>query len=350
MRIFSFSKIIGGAAIIALGFMVMPGGGILGTALVSQAQAAEYAKPKRAFEDGIRQYRSGELTRAIKALEYASNKGHFRAKFYLAQIYAKNSHPYTDHGRSFQLYQEIVDQFAEVDPVYNLRAPYVARAIVELARYLKSGVPTAKIAPDLNLAASYLDHAAKYFGDREAQYELAKMYLKGEGLSARPKLGKHWISTLARDGHAEAQAYLGDLYWRGKYVSQNKIQGVAYILLALENSQPHNRVGIEELYQHVYCQSSAVERREAAIAAANLRKKQRHKKATKTRAPILGFGEFQTSRSCRNGEPVEILIVPQSTTQQPTIEARPLDGNSSYYGNASGGFGLREVGTTEPGR
>jgi len=342
MRIFKLVQLGCGALLVALGLTIVPGGG-----LVSGAHALEYAKPKRAFEDGIRQYRAGDIAQAIKALEYAANKGNFRARFYLAQIYAKNSHPYTNHKRSFEVYREIVDQFAEVDPVYNLRAPYVARAIVELARYLKSGVPAANQEPDYNLAASYLDHAAKYFGDREAQYELSKMYLAGEGLKARPKLGMHWISTLARDGHAEAQGYLGDLFWRGKYIKQNKIQGMAYIMLALDNAQPHNRVGIEELYQHVYCRSSAENRRDAAIIASNLRKRQLRKKSVRPKPPMLGIGDFKTTRSCRNGEPVEILMLPQSSSRQPTIQARPSDSSAPYYGSTSSGFGLRNVGSTE---
>ena len=345
MRIFRVTRIVSLVALVALGLHFVPGGGIIGS-----AQAQEYGKPKRAFENGIRLYHSNDLGQAIKALEYAASKGHFRAKYYLAQIFSANSNPYTDHERSFQLYQEIVDQYAEVDPVYNLRAPYVARAIVRLARYLKSGDPSANREPDYNLAASYLDHAAKYFGDREAQYELAKMYLTGDGLKARPKVGKHWISSLARDGHAEAQAYLGDLFWRGKYLKKNKIRGMAYILLALGNAQAHNRVWIEELYQHVYCQSASQERRAATLVASNLRKKQRRKRPIEAPPTIQGLGEFQTSRSCNNGEPVEILIIPQSTGRNGIIEARPSDSKSPYYGSTSGGFGLRSVGTTNEGR
>ena len=341
----------GVAVLLAISMQFAP----IGSSMINAAQAEGYAKPKRAFEDGIRRYRAGDLGGAIKALEYATDRQHFRAKYYLARIYATNSNPYTDHGRSFQLYQEIVDEFAQIDPLYNLRAPYVARAIVELARYLKSGVPSVDKAPDYQRAASYLDHAAKYFGDREAQYELAKMYLTGDGLEAKPKVGKHWISTLAREGHAEAQAYLGDLFWRGKHVKQNKIQGMAYIMLALDNAQSHNRIWIEELYQHVYCQSSGQQRQSSALVAANLKKTQVLRKAPNQLGPNFGMGEFKTNRQCRNGEPVVMPVFPQSNNQVPLVPNKPIiqaqpSGEKPYYGAVSGGFGLRNVGSSRNGR
>ena len=309
MRIFSFSKIIGGAAIIALTLQFAPSG-----AIISQANALEYAKPKRAFEQGIRFLRSGDLNQAIPALNYAAAKGHFRAKYYLARIYSTTSKPYTDHAKSFQLYLEIVDQNGEVDPVFNLRAAYVARAIVAVARYWKSGIPALDMQPDPERAHSYLDHAAKFFDDQEAQYELAKMYLSGDGMKARPKQGKHWISTLAREGHAEAQAYLGDLYWRGQYVEQNRIQGLAHVILALGNAQAYNRVWIEELYQKIYCQSALDERLSAAIVASNLRKTEPRRMLNISRgASALGLGDFQTVRTCRNGEPVKMPSLSNKT-------------------------------------
>jgi len=337
MRIFKQVSYAGAALIIALGMQLVPLQGVV----VGEANAKEYAKPKRAYEAGIRQYQAGDLGAAIKALEYAAGKGHFRSKYYLARIYATNSNPYTNHARSFQLYQEIVDQFAEVDRVYNLRAAYVARAIVQVAHYWKTGIPALGMEPDPARAVSYLDHAAKYFDDQEAQYELAKMYLTGDGIPANAARGKHWLSTLSRAGHAEAQAYLGDLYWRGKYIGKNRIQGMAYVMLALGNAQPHNRVWIEELYQNIYCQSSAKMRREAALVASNLRKiGPRGKAATAGGRMALGLAEFRTTRTCRNGEQVALPKIPLSHGYRPA-------GDGSMLGATSGGFGLRSVGATD---
>lgn len=322
---------------------------VTGGAFIAVAEAEEYAKPKRAFEKGIRDYRAGNLSKAIDALEYATKRGHFRAKFYLARIYASNAHPYTNHGRSFQIYQEIVDQYAEEDPAISLRSAYVARAIVQLARFLKNGIPSIDMDADPGRAAAYLDHAAKYFGDREAQYELAKMYLAGDGVAENAARGKHWLSSLARSGHAEAQAYLGDLFWRGKYVEPNKVKGMAYVMLSLENAAPHNRVWIEELYQNIFCTSSPEIRRDAVLVAANLRASQTRKRAVGLSAfNGLGSDDFQTTRTCRNGEQVAMPKIPTAGSK-PIVTPPSTDAGSSYYGTA-GGFGLRNVGAGESGR
>ncbi len=350
MRISSLIKYMAGIAALAFCLHAVPGGGAIG-----EVKAAEYAKPKRAFEQGIRHYRRGDLDRALKALEYASKKGHFRAKYYLARIYAKNSNPYTNHARAFELYQEIADQYAEVDPVYNLRAPYVARAFVELARYLKAGVPELKFESDKSRAAAYLDHAAKYFGDREAQFELAKMYLSGDGVRANERRGKHWLSSLARKGHAEAQAYLGDLYVRGEYVERNKVHGMAFIMLALENAREHNRIWIDELYQNAFCASTPKIRDRAVNLAAGWRQKFRAPgRRAGTKEIGLGIAEFRARRTCRNGEQVAFPSIPTtnagSGTDRATIPS--LKNNSGSGDNMLGattGFGLRNVGATGQG-
>ncbi len=337
---------------LALALQIVPGGVAIG-----EAEASLYAKPKRAFEQGIRALNSGNLASAIKALEYAAKKNHFRAKYYLAGIYAKNSNPYTNHARAFELYQEIADQHAEVDPVYNLRAPYVARAFVELARYLKVGIPKTNFAADPSRAAAYLDHAAKYFGDREAQFELAKMYLSGEGLRENARRGTHWLSRLARKGHAEAQAFLGDLYVRGDYVRKNRVQGLAFIMLALENAGNYNRLWIEELYQNAYCQISAKNRLKATRVAASWRTKfSRSSRRARTGGSggiDHGFTEFRTTRTCRNGELVKFPSIPAATppaSGSGQLDVQALKNNSARgtirYGTA--GFGLHNTGTPIP--
>ena len=79
--------------------------------------------------------------------------------------------------------------------------------------------------PDVEAADRALQRAALTFNDEDAQFELAKVLLRGEGpeitiagfedLSGKIENGRHWLSRLSRSGHAGAQAFLADLMWRG---------------------------------------------------------------------------------------------------------------------------------------
>src|SRR5581483_5690233 len=57
-------------------------------------------------------------------------------------------------------------------------------------------------------------YAASYFGDPDAQYYLARIYLDGDGCPKDPRQaarGLMWL-TLAKDGATPDQAWIGKLY------------------------------------------------------------------------------------------------------------------------------------------
>ena len=63
---------------------------------------------------------------------------------------------------------------------------------------------------------------------------------------------KHWLSTLSQKGHAGAQAFLADLYWRGLYMETDRVRGLALITIAVANAPQHERVWIEDIYQNIF--------------------------------------------------------------------------------------------------
>ncbi len=80
------------------------------------------------------------------------------------------------------------------------------------------GLPEIGLKPDPERAVFYLKNASTTFNDEDAQFELAKLQLKGEGIETNVPLGRHWLSILSQNGHAGAQAFFADLLWRGKHV------------------------------------------------------------------------------------------------------------------------------------
>ena len=71
----------------------------------------------------------------------------------------------------------------------------VANAFVALGRYYLNGIPNSKIKADTDRAREMFSYAASYFGNADAQYDLARLYLKTPD-------ARGMISATARAGSA----------------------------------------------------------------------------------------------------------------------------------------------------
>src|SRR5215471_10002700 len=324
--------------------------GVLTAVLIAAAGAVcagdgsvRYASPQAAFEQGLGAYKAGYYEIAIPALEEAAAKGaelnKFFAEFYLARIYSDNDSAFTDHGKAYALFQKFVDGNADVDPDDGQRAPFVAKALTALAGYLRDGVTEIGLQPDPERAVDYLHHAATFFGDKDAQFELAKVYLGGLGTTEDVKRGMHYLSVLTEEGYPGAQAYLADLYWRGRYVKKDERRALALIRMAVENAPKHERIWIEDIYQNIFCGASQGTRQQADGMVARWRKLFSHPSPAGDR---MGLGaELQPQRACGDGEILDIgRDVPVKEVAPTGAGAMPP---TSVQGNTTG-FGFRETG------
>ena len=321
--------------------------GILAAVFIAAASTAfaagsvRYASPQAAFEQGLGAYKSGYYEIAIPALEEAATKGaelnRFFAEFYLARIYSDNASAVTDHAKAYMLFQKLADDNADVDPDDGQRAPFVAKALTALAGYVRTGLKEIGLAPDPSRAVDYLHHAATFFGDKDAQFELAKVYLGGRGTPEDVKRGMHYLSVLTEEGYPSAQALLADLLWRGRYVKKDERRALALIRMAVENAPEHERIWIEDTYQNIYCGTSAGTRQQADGIVARWRKIFSPPTAPTER---MGLGaELQPQRACGNGELVDIT----RSGALPPAARPPMQGNVT-------GFGLRDAGAPERAR
>jgi len=255
-----------------------------------------FVSPEAALEQGVNAFRGGYVELAIPALRYAAAQGEFFAQYLLAAILADNAGAYTNHGEAFRLLRQLVINNVNVDPDDDPRAPYVSRALLTFGEYLNRGVPELKLQPDPKMALPYIEHAAKFFGNRDAKFLYAKMLLSGDGGRKDLGLALHFLSTLVQDGHAPAQAFLAELYWRGQYVPKDPARALALAELAVKGAAPTDYLWIDEIYQNIYCGMNEPGRREA-------------------RPLVLRWGQFFgiVGRQQEEHEPGALGIVPTRT-------------------------------------
>ncbi|MEJ8573319.1 tetratricopeptide repeat protein [Microbaculum marinum] len=198
------------------------------------------ASPIDAFRMGAELYSSGDRRSAFNAFEFAASKGHAIAQWKLGKMYADGDGVEEDDYKAFQMFSAIADQHADDNP-YTPSARVVADAFVNLANYYKTGIANAGIQPDVGRALGLFTHAATYFGDADAQYNLAKIYLNGDGIEPDPVRAVRWLSLAARKNHVEAQAALGEVLVFGEGVRPLPEKGYMWIAVARENATPKNR-------------------------------------------------------------------------------------------------------------
>ncbi len=324
----------------------------LGTA-VAMADAAKYRSAQDALDQGIGAFNGGYYEIAIPALEYAAESHLFLAPYYLARIYADNNGAHTDHAKAYELYLKIAEEHTDVDPDDDQRAPYVAKSMTKIAGYLLSGLSDANLKPNPSIAMEYLREAAQFFRDEDAQFELAKLYMRGDGVESDVPYAKHWLSVLSQKGHSGAQAFLADLLWRGKYMKADQVRALALISVAVANSPPYERVWIEDIYQNIYCGAAQGVRKQATGIVADWRTRYGRKPESGDDTG-LGMLTVQATRTCGNGEPVVYDMNAVTTESAPAAVASPVarpaaalpEAGGTLIKGAASDIGLRDVGAS----
>lgn len=282
-----------------------------GIRLMPSAHARDltYKNTREAFEQGLGAYRAGFYEIAIPAFEYVIAKNdpqqRFFAEFYLGRMLADNTGTQTDHAKAYIFFQKLADENADIDPDDLKKAPFVAKALTAVALYVRDGLPEIALKADEQRAVEYLRHAATFFNEPDAQFELAKMFIASE--TDRPT-AMHYLQKLSKQNHAGAQAVLADLFARGKYVKQDTTQALGLIKLAVENATPSERLWIEDIYQHIYCGSTKDTRDKSKALVADWRKIFMPVRPTTVEQPSsLGRrGDTLLTRVCSNGERLDI--------------------------------------------
>jgi TPR repeat protein len=182
----------------------------------------------------------------LTALQYAAEGGHPIAQWRLGRMYADGDGVDRDHLRAFDYFSRIANQHAEDSPSAP-QAQIVANAFVALGRYYRDGIPNTRVKSDRERAREMFHYAASYFGNADAQYNLARMYLDGTGSQRDPKYAARWLAQAAQKGQFQAQALLGQMLFNGDVLPRQAARGLMWLTLARDNAGPEE-VWINEVY------------------------------------------------------------------------------------------------------
>lgn len=188
-----------------------------------------------AFLSGTRALKTGETDKAVTSLQYAAENGHALAQWKLGRMYADGDGVKHDDLRAFEYFRRIVNSQGD-ESANQAQARFVANAFVALGHYYRDGIPNSPVKADPNRARDMFAYAASYFGDPDAQFHLAQLYLKGEGVQKDSKQAVRWLALAANKGQYEAQATLGQVLFRGDNVPRQRPLGLMWLTLASDGS------------------------------------------------------------------------------------------------------------------
>jgi exopolysaccharide production negative regulator len=225
----TFSVLIS-AAVIAVSFGVEPTRSLDGS---PSPDAAAAATPVEAFRSATEALRNGEPARAVLSLQYAADHGQTVALWQLGRMYADGDGVPRDDYRAFEYFQKFADSHADDNPA-TPRARFVANAFVALGSYYRDGIPNTAVTASPELARRMFNHAASYFGDSEAQYQLAMLYVEGVGVHRDPRRAIPWLLLAANKGHYKSQALLGRILFRGEHGLKQRASGLMWLTVACD--------------------------------------------------------------------------------------------------------------------
>ena len=198
-------------------------------------------------------------TNSLSSLQYAAEGGHPIAQWKLGRMYAEGEGVAQDDLRAFDYFSRIANQHAEDSPSAP-QAGVVANAFVALGRYYLKGIPNSKVKSDPDRAREMFSYAASYFGNADAQYDLARLYLKSAGSSRDDfRYGARWLGLAAQKGQHQAQAMLGQMLFNGERLPRQAARGLMWLTLA-RDSATADETWIKESYNKAIAKASEDDR------------------------------------------------------------------------------------------
>lgn len=217
-----------------------------------------------AMHRAINSYMAGDKEGAIKSLEFAAEQGHAPAHWKLARMYAEGDGVPRDDAKAFRHFSLVCDGNAATAP-NSPDARFVASSFISLGDYYLTGIPNTQIKANPARSREFYTYAATYFGDSEAQFKLAGLYLDGIGVKADTKQAIRWLNLSAEKGNRTAQAKLGALLFDGKAGDKQKARGLMWLTIASEGADPEQDQWIIAMHQDAMGKASDTDRLAADV-------------------------------------------------------------------------------------
>ena len=195
---------------------------------------------------------------SLTALEYAADGGHPIAQWKLGRMYADGDGVAKSDLRAFKYFSSIANAHADDNPTAP-QATFVADAFVALGRYYLSGIPNSDVKPDAERAREMFSYAASYFGNADAQYDLARLYLNAGSSRDDFRYGTRWLGLAAQKGQHQAQALLGQMLFNGDQLPRQAARGLMWLTLA-RDSATADETWIKDSYNKAITKASEDDR------------------------------------------------------------------------------------------
>ena len=229
-----------------------------------QSGVSKESGPFDLFKFGFFSYKEGRKSDAVEAYRYAAEKGHTGSRWALANMYADGDGVPENDLEAFKMYSEIAQ--AGVEPGSE-DTGYFANALIALASYYRRGIPDSPVKIDLAQARQLYFQAASAFGIPEAQFQLGRMMLTGEGGSVSVHQAKKWLNRARSKGHAGAMGLFGNIIFQ----EGDAARGLAFMTAALDHCPPKDCGWLQANQEEAFSVASEADRRKGVALAQNIR-------------------------------------------------------------------------------
>jgi hypothetical protein len=210
--------------------------------------AQSFSSVEQAFQAGVQDLMAGDAQSSVQALTYAADGGQPLAQWKLGRMYARGEGVPRDDVKAYAYFERLVESYNEDDPDRPDIAA-ISNAFVAVGVYCLNGIPNSEIKSDPERALEMFQFAATNFGDSDAQYNLARMYMDGvAGLARNNMRAAQWLALAADKGHHPAQALLGHLLFVGEGVPRQRARGLMWLTLAKTAAQGPKDEWVRDLY------------------------------------------------------------------------------------------------------
>lgn len=222
----------------------------------AKATLPVFKSTQQALRVGVAGYRSGDMKSSVEAFKYAAAGGNPLARWKLGKMYADGDGVPRDDAKAFDYFSQIVQNYDEDDENRH-DISVVSNAFVALGVYSLNGIPNTEVKPSPVRAMEMFQYAALSFGNADAQYNLARLFLDGApGVAKDPRQAARWLSLAAEKNHYQAEALLGHMLFNGfEGFAQQRARGLMWLTLARdaanETKDPKDQ-WILDLYAKTY--------------------------------------------------------------------------------------------------
>ncbi|KPF41859.1 exopolysaccharide production regulator ExoR [Rhizobium sp. G187] len=212
------------------------------------------------FKFGFNAYKNGQKEDAVEAYRYAAEKGHTGSRWALANMYEAGDGVVENDFEAFKIYAQIANQGVEPG---SADTGFFVNALLSLARYYRNGIPDTPVKADLAQARQIYFQVASTFGVPEAQFQLARMILAGEGGSTNVQQAKKWLNLARKSGHAGAMSIFGNVLFE----EGQTVRGLAFLTAALSHCHAADCPWMQDLQEQAFSLANEEDRRVAVLLA-----------------------------------------------------------------------------------